>query len=79
MVWGPMRKTAVKSSLSLLLFLVLTLLLIHASGCVSVRDTLRLETLANSPLMKNLQDNDEDLFQIEDGTGAVGEAAACPT
>jgi hypothetical protein len=29
--------------------------------------------------MKNLQDNDEDLMQIENGTGAVGEAAACPT
>jgi hypothetical protein len=38
-----------------------------------------METSVNSPIMKNLQDNDEDLFQIEDGTGAVGEAAACPT
>ena len=29
--------------------------------------------------MKDLQDNDEDLVQIEDGTGTVGDAATCPT
>jgi hypothetical protein len=27
---------------------------------------------ANCALMKGLQDNDEDVVQIEDGTGAVG-------
>ena len=48
-------------------------------GCVSSDLALQMETSVNSPIMKNLQDNDEDLFQIEDGTGAVGEAAACPT
>ncbi len=49
------------------------------SGCVSSDLALQMETSVNSPIMKNLQDNDEDLFQIEDGIGAVGEAAACPT
>ena len=49
------------------------------TGCVSSDLALQMETSVNSPIMKNLQDNDEDLFQIEDGTGAVGEAAACPT
>ena len=49
------------------------------AGCVSSRDALKLEKMANCPLMKNLQDNDEDVMQIEDGTGAVGEASACPT
>ena len=63
----------------ILLIPFLFIILLHASGCVSPRDALRLESAANCPLMKNLQDNDEDLFQIEDGTGAVGEAAACPT
>ena len=48
-------------------------------GCVSSELAIQMETSVNSPIMKNLQDNDEDLFQIEDGTGAVGEAAACPT
>jgi len=59
--------------------LILSLALIGISGCVSSRDALRLETAANCPLMKNLQDNDEDIVQIEDGIGAVGEATACPT
>jgi hypothetical protein len=49
------------------------------SGCVSSDLALQMETSVNSPIMKNLLDNDEDLFQIEDGVGAVGEAAACPT
>lgn len=49
------------------------------TGCVSSDLALQMETTVNCPIMKNLQDNDEDLFQIEDGTGAVGEAAACPT
>lgn len=60
----------------LLPFILLVFLL---SGCVSSRDALRLDQLANNPLMTNLQDNDEDLTQIEDGTGAAGEASACPT
>jgi hypothetical protein len=67
------------SFLSVILPLSLFALLATAPGCVSSTDALKLETAANCPLMKNLQDNDEDLFQIEDGTGAVGEAAACPT
>ncbi|MFH0991588.1 MAG: hypothetical protein V1799_16400 [bacterium] len=49
------------------------------SSCVSSELALQMETSVNCPLMKNLQDNDEDLFQIEDGIGAVGEASACPT
>lgn len=52
---------------------------LQLSGCVSSDLAIQMETSVNSPIMKNLQDNDEDLFQIEDGTGAVGEAAACPT
>lgn len=64
---------------SLLLLLPFTLLVLPLSGCVSSRDALRLERFANNPLMTNLQDNDEDLTQIEDGTGAAGEASACPT
>jgi uncharacterized protein YcfL len=59
--------------------LPLILLVFLLSGCVSSRDALRLEKMANNPLMTNLQDNDEDLTQIEDGTGAAGEASACPT
>ena len=48
-------------------------------GCVSSRDALLLESKANNPIMKNLQDNDQDLVQIEDGSGAIGETTACPT
>lgn len=69
-----------RGTISLLRFLLpLFLLVFLSSGCVSSRDALRLETMANNPLMTNLQDNDEDLTQIEDGTGAAGEASACPT
>ena len=65
---------------SLLVFLLPFILLgLLFSGCVSSRDALRLEKMANCPIMKDLQDNDEDLTQIEDGTGAAGEASACPT
>jgi hypothetical protein len=67
-----MIRTIIGISVSLLLGSIL-------SGCVSADLALQMETSVNSPIMKNLQDNDEDLFQIEDGTGAVGEAAACPT
>jgi len=70
----------VRSPKFLLGFLLpLILLVFLLSGCVSSRDALRLEKMANNPLMTNLQDNDEDLTQIEDGTGAAGEASACPT
>jgi hypothetical protein len=70
----------VRSPKFLLRFLLpLILLVFLLSGCVSSRDALRLEKMANNPLMTNLQDNDEDLTQIEDGTGAAGEASACPT
>jgi hypothetical protein len=73
------KKTSAISLFSVILVLSISLILVTTTGCVSSRDALRLEAAANCPLMKNLQDNDEDLFQIEDGTGAVGEAAACPT
>jgi len=66
-------------TLSLLFLFTLLTVPVVLSGCVSSRDALRLEKMANNPLMKNLQDNDEDLTQIEDGTGAAGEASACPT
>jgi hypothetical protein len=66
------------SAFWILLVLLLCIALLFA-GCVSSRDALKLEKMANCPLMKNLQDNDEDLIQIEDGTGTVGEASACPT
>lgn len=59
--------------------LVAAILSILLIGCVSSRQALQMESRVNCAIMKNLQDNDEDLFQIEDGTGAVGEAAACPT
>jgi len=49
------------------------------SGCVSSRDALQMETKVNCSIMKNIQDVDDDLFQIEDGAGAVWEAAICPT
>ena len=49
------------------------------NGCVSSRQALEMEKRVNCAIMKNLLDKDEDLFQVEDGTGAVGEAAACPT
>ena len=49
------------------------------NGCVSSKQALLLEKRVNCALMKGVQDNDEDLGQIEDGTGAIGEAAACPT
>ena len=58
--------------------LLLLLILTYAfSGCVS--NILLLETKVNDPVMMNLMDNDLDIAQIEDGTGFVGEAAACPT
>jgi hypothetical protein len=69
-----------RSAKSLLRFLLPLILLVPLfNGCVSSRDALRLDQMANNPLMTNLQDNDEDLTQIEDGTGAAGEASACPT
>jgi hypothetical protein len=58
---------------------LLTLLIGMFSGCVSSRQALEMEKRVNCAIMKNLLDKDEDLFQVEDGTGAVGEAAACPT
>jgi len=58
---------------------ILTFLISLFSGCVSSRQALEMEKRVNCAIMKNLLDMDEDLFQVEDGTGAVGEAAACPT
>ena len=57
-----------------LLFIVSALFL---SKCAS--SSLALETKVNDPIMMNLLDVNADISQIEDGTGAVGEAAACPT
>jgi hypothetical protein len=61
----------------LLKILLISLLLLIFFGCAS--NTLLLETRVNDPIMMNLLDNDADLAQIEDGTGFVGEATACPT
>ncbi len=74
-----MVRDAITSCQFFLLSFILLLALVGVSGCVSSRDALRLETAANCPLMMYLQDNDEDIFQIEDGIGAIGEATACPT
>lgn len=63
----------------LLILVSLLLLTTGVIGCVSARQALELEKKANCAVMKNLQDNDEDLFQIEDGTGTIGDATACPT
>ncbi len=62
--------------LLLLIFSILFLLLL-LSKCAS--NTLLLETKVNDPIMMNLLDMNADLSQIEDGTGVIGEATACPT
>lgn len=69
------RPVFVKPFVSCLL--ILTVMLILITGCVS--NTLLLDTRANDPIMMNLLDNDADISQIEDGTGFIGEATACPT
>lgn len=74
-----MPQISVRHLLSITTIAAILLLPVIASGCVSSSRALEMETRVNCPLMKNLQDNDEDLVQIEDGTGAVGEAATCPT
>jgi hypothetical protein len=61
-------------------FLSLGLLLIPVllfAGCAA--SSLVLETKVNDPIMMNLLDIHADLSQIEDGTGVIGEATACPT
>ena len=60
----------------LLLFLLFTVLLLW-TGC-SI-NSLLVEERANDPIMMNLIDGEADLSQIEDGTGLIGEATACPT
>lgn len=57
----------------LLTFLCFLLLVSCASNA------LVLETKVNDPIMMNLLDMNADLSQIEDGTGVIGEATACPT
>jgi hypothetical protein len=61
------------------LFLLILLLLpiLFLTGCAV--NSLVLETRANDPIMMNLLDIHADLSQIEDGTGVIGEATACPT
>lgn len=61
----------------LLLFIFLFLILILFSACAS--NALILQTKVNDPIMMNLLDMNADLSQIEDGTGIIGEATACPT
>lgn len=73
------RGRAAKTIGSLLLFLLFLTCTSLLTSCVSSRQALQMEKRVNCAIMKNLQDNDEDLTQIENGTGAVGEAAACPT
>jgi hypothetical protein len=74
-----MYNTATKRYLLIILLVFFLLLTTGVIGCVSPRQALELEKGANCAIMKNLQDNDQDLFQIEDGTGTIGEATACPT
>ena len=59
------------------IILLAGMILFLVAGCAP--NALLLETKVNDPIMMNLLDNDLDLTQIEDGTGFVGEAAACPT
>ncbi len=67
-------------TISPILLIVISLLFSSfLTSCVSSRQSLQMESRVNCAIMKNLQDNDEDISQIENGTGAVGEAAACPT
>lgn len=63
----------------LILPAVLFLFLTSFWSCVSKSDYLLLDRYANDPIMKGIQDNDQDLAQIEDGSGAIGEASSCPT
>jgi len=72
-----MRKRPADLKFVFSLLAVLSLFIILFFGCVS--NQLLLETRANDPIMMNLLDNDLDLAQIEDGTGFIGEATACPT
>jgi len=58
------------------LFFLFAVLLFWA-GC-SI-NSLLVEQRANDPIMMNLIDGEADLSQIEDGTGLIGEATACPT
>ena len=74
-----MRRISVKQLISLTTIAAIFPLSFLTSGCVSSSQALEMETRVNCPLMKDLQDNDEDLVQIEDGTGTVGDAATCPT
>ena len=74
MVCNRLQRICILAASFLVVFLVTFL-----CGCVSAKQALLLEKRANCALMKGIQDNDEDFVQIEDGTGAVGEAAACPT
>ena len=79
---APNKKTIIRkrfpSSLRVFaFFFILSCFSGLMTGCVS--NHLLLETRANDPIMMNLLDNDQDLAQIEDGTGFVGEATACPT
>jgi hypothetical protein len=74
-----MRRISVKHFLSLTTIAAILPLPAITSGCVSSSQALEMETRVNCSIMKDLQDNDEDLVQIEDGTGTVGDAATCPT
>jgi hypothetical protein len=74
----PNMITTLQNTTRRLAIVILLLLFISLmTGCVS--NIVLLETRANDPIMMNLLDNDADLAQIEDGTGFVGEATACPT
>ena len=74
---GPRMQRKQKKWWCLGIIPVLFVVFLGVTGCAS--NTLLLETRVNDPIMLNLLDNDLDLAQIEDGTGFVGEAAACPT
>ncbi|HEX9935230.1 MAG TPA: hypothetical protein VGB38_08545 [bacterium] len=71
---GAIKKSAF---LPLLLFIPLFFIVLLLTGCAA--NSLVLETKVNDPIMMNLLDMNADLSQIEDGTGVIGEATACPT
>jgi hypothetical protein len=62
---------------SFLFLFFLFAVLLFWTGC-SI-NSLLVEQRANDPIMMNLIDGEADLSQIEDGTGLIGEATACPT
>ena len=58
----------------ILIVIILSYLLV---GCAANFSTL--DAPVNDPIMSNISDEDEDLSQIEDGSGSSGQSGGCPT